>query len=148
MRISFLVGCVDVRYIANTKKSFGVAVTTVTQWFAPTPIIISGDESVKDEIKAAPGGLVETHFAERIVFIANHLVFCRSYLANCRYTLTGFISGITLNQPLLTSFRWVSYTSNMHGAIYIILKDSLKWVPIIGWGMQFYGFSIVYLLHI
>jgi hypothetical protein len=37
---------------------------------------------------------------------------------------------------------WVSYTSNMHGAIYIILKDSLKWVPIIGWGMQFYGFSI------
>src|SRR5436190_331164 len=29
----------------------------------------------------------------------------------------------------------------MHGAIYIILKDSLKWVPVIGWGMQFYGFS-------
>jgi hypothetical protein len=64
----------DVRYIANTKKSFGVAVTTITQWFAPTPIIISGDESVKDEIKATPDGLVETHFAERIVFIANHLV--------------------------------------------------------------------------
>ena len=42
--------------------------------------------------------------------------------------------------------RWVSYTSEMHGAIYIILKDSLKWVPIIGWGMQFYGFSILSLV--
>jgi hypothetical protein len=42
--------------------------------FAPTPIIISGDESVKDEIKGTPDGRVETHFAERIVFVANHLV--------------------------------------------------------------------------
>lgn len=46
----------------------------LTRRFAPTPIIISGDESVKDEIKATPDGRVETHFAERIVFIANHLV--------------------------------------------------------------------------
>ena len=28
----------------------------------------------------------------------------------------------------------------MHGHIYIILKESLKYVPIIGWGMRFYGF--------
>lgn len=28
----------------------------------------------------------------------------------------------------------------MHGHIYIILKESLKHIPIIGWGMQFYGF--------
>jgi len=28
----------------------------------------------------------------------------------------------------------------MHGHIYIILKESLKNVPIIGWGMRFYGF--------
>lgn len=72
-------------YISNTKKSFGITVTTITQWFvfarmkltkrfAPTPIIISGDESVKDEIKATPDGRVETRFAERIVFVANHLV--------------------------------------------------------------------------
>ena len=82
------------RYISNTKKSFGVTVTTITQWydpiiesslicrFAPTPIIISGDESVKDEIKATPDGRVETHFAERMVFIANHLVF-HPFCGNC-----------------------------------------------------------------
>jgi 1-acyl-sn-glycerol-3-phosphate acyltransferase len=28
----------------------------------------------------------------------------------------------------------------MHGHIYIILKESLKYVPVIGWGMMFYGF--------
>jgi 1-acyl-sn-glycerol-3-phosphate acyltransferase len=110
--------------------------------FAPTPIIISGDESVKDEIKGTPDGRVETHFAERIVFIANHLV------PDFMSPLTLDLLGLAL--PLVNTFfkrdlttRWVSYTSEMHGAIYIILKDSLKWVPIIGWGMQFYGFSIL-----
>lgn len=28
----------------------------------------------------------------------------------------------------------------MHGHIYIILKESLKHIPFIGWGMRFYGF--------
>jgi 1-acyl-sn-glycerol-3-phosphate acyltransferase len=28
----------------------------------------------------------------------------------------------------------------MHGRIYIILKESLKRIPVIGWGMQFYQF--------
>lgn len=48
----------------------------LTYRFAPTPIVISGDESVKDEIKATPDGRVETTFSERMVLIANHLVYC------------------------------------------------------------------------
>lgn len=28
----------------------------------------------------------------------------------------------------------------MHGHIYIILKESLKWIPVLGQGMMFYGF--------
>lgn len=35
---------------------------------------------------------------------------------------------------------WVAYTNNMHGYIYIILKESLKNIPVIGWGCQFYNF--------
>lgn len=35
---------------------------------------------------------------------------------------------------------WVAYTNNMHGYIYIILKESLKNIPVIGWGAQFYNF--------
>lgn len=53
----------------------------LTRRFAPTPIIISGDESVKDEIKGTRDGRVETHFAERMVFIANHLVM--KFLYHC-----------------------------------------------------------------
>lgn len=37
---------------------------------------------------------------------------------------------------------WVGYANRpgMHGHIYIILKDSLRWIPLIGTGMMFYGF--------
>lgn len=37
---------------------------------------------------------------------------------------------------------WVGYanTPKTHGALYIILKESLKYIPIVGTGMRFYGF--------
>ena len=35
---------------------------------------------------------------------------------------------------------WIAYTNGMHGFIYIILKESLKNIPVIGWGCQFYNF--------
>lgn len=37
---------------------------------------------------------------------------------------------------------WVGYANNpqMHGYLYIILKESLKYLPVIGPGMMFYGF--------
>lgn len=35
---------------------------------------------------------------------------------------------------------WIAYTNRMHGHIFIILKESLKYIPIIGQGMMFYGF--------
>jgi 1-acyl-sn-glycerol-3-phosphate acyltransferase len=35
---------------------------------------------------------------------------------------------------------WIAYTSRMHGHIFIILKESLKYVPVLGWGMQFFSF--------
>jgi len=37
---------------------------------------------------------------------------------------------------------WVGYANDphMHGSLYIILKESLRWIPIIGQGMMFYGF--------
>jgi 1-acyl-sn-glycerol-3-phosphate acyltransferase len=37
---------------------------------------------------------------------------------------------------------WVGYANSpkMHGSLYIILKESLKYIPIVGPGMMFYGF--------
>ncbi|KAF3922243.1 hypothetical protein ABW20_dc0101822 [Dactylellina cionopaga] len=104
-------------YISLTKQSFGTMVTTVTQWWSPTIIRISGDKSVKGQIRITKDGLLECDFPERMVFIANHQLY-----SDWLY------------------IWWIAYSARMHGAIYIILKESLKWIPIIGWGMQFYGF--------
>lgn len=35
---------------------------------------------------------------------------------------------------------WIAYCNGMHGHVYIILKESLKNLPIIGWSAQFYNF--------
>ena len=31
---------------------------------------------------------------------------------------------------------WIGYTNGMHGRIFIILKESLRSIPVLGWGMQ------------
>ena len=35
---------------------------------------------------------------------------------------------------------WIAYTSKMHGHLYIILKESIKYIPVLGTGMMMYGF--------
>jgi hypothetical protein len=61
-------------YMALTKQSFGIFVTTLTQWWAPTVVRISGDASVAGQIKRTEDGRVELHFPGRLVLIANHQV--------------------------------------------------------------------------
>lgn len=61
-------------YMALTKQSFGIFVTTLTQWWAPTPVRVSGDASVAGQIKKAKDGRVQLDFPERVVLIGNHQV--------------------------------------------------------------------------
>ncbi|OJD23962.1 hypothetical protein ACJ73_04678 [Blastomyces percursus] len=104
-------------YMAMTKRSFGIAITALTEWGCPTPIRVSGDKSVQGQFSLTKDGNVKTSFPERMVLIANHQVY------------TDWLY-----------LWWFSYTSQMHGHIYIILKESLKYIPLIGQGMMFYGF--------
>ncbi|KAI5282840.1 hypothetical protein KEM52_003577, partial [Ascosphaera acerosa] len=112
-------------YIARTKAAFGLVITAVTQWGAPTPVRISGDRSVMGEFDlvgaAGRAGTtstcLRTRFPERLVMIANHQV----------YTDWMYL-------------WWQAYSADMHGHIYIILKESLKYIPVLGQGMMFYGF--------
>ena len=104
-------------FMAMTKQSFGLLITTFTQWFSPTVIRISGDRSVRGQLMKTKDGLLQTNFPERIVMIANHQVY------------TEWIY-----------LWWIAYTNKMHGHVYIILKESIKYIPIIGPGMMFYGF--------
>jgi len=61
-------------YMAITKQSFGILVTTVTQWWTPTVVRISGDASVAGQLRVTPDGRVECRFPDRVVLIANHQV--------------------------------------------------------------------------
>ncbi|KAF1818031.1 acyltransferase-domain-containing protein, partial [Dissoconium aciculare CBS 342.82] len=104
-------------YMAKTKESFAILMTTITQWWAPTVIRVSGDESMKDQLYQMKDGSLKCNFPHRLVLMANHQLY------------TDWLY-----------LWWIAYTNNMHGRIYIILKESLKQLPIIGWGMQFYNF--------
>ena len=104
-------------YMALTKQSFGLVATTTTAWFSPTVIRVSGDKSVRGQLLQTKDGRLETRFPERLVMIANHQI----------YTEWLYL-------------WWVAYTSRMHGHVYIILKESLKYIPFVGPGMMFYGF--------
>jgi 1-acyl-sn-glycerol-3-phosphate acyltransferase len=104
-------------YMAWTKESFAVLVTTITQWWAPTVVRVSGDESMKGQLYQMDDGTLKCNFPHRLVLMANHQL----------YTDWMYL-------------WWVAYTNKMHGRIYIILKESLKNLPIFGWGAQFYNF--------
>ncbi len=104
-------------YMALTKQSFGLLITTLTQRFSPTLIHVSGDASMRGQLKQTSDGRLETTFPERLIMIANHQLY------------TDWLY-----------LWWTAYTAGMHGHIYIILKEALKYVPVMGPGMMFYGF--------
>lgn len=104
-------------WMARTKANFGVLVTTLTQWWSPTVVRVTGDRGVRDQIRLTRDGRLELDFPERIVFIANHQLY-----SDWLY------------------LWWIAYTAKMHSFMYIILKESLKSVPVIGQGMLFFGF--------
>lgn len=104
-------------YMALTKQSFGVVGIAGTRWFASTKVRVSWDKDLRGQFSKNKAGRLETSFPERLVYIANHQV----------YTEWLYL-------------WWIAYTSRMHGHIFIILKESLKYVPVLGPGMMFYGF--------
>jgi 1-acyl-sn-glycerol-3-phosphate acyltransferase len=104
-------------WMASTKRSFGLVITALTEWGCPTYVRVSGDESIRGQVRIADDGRLKTTFPERLVMISNHQVY------------TDWIY-----------LWWIAYSNMMHGHIFIILKESLKYIPIIGQGMTFYGF--------
>jgi len=107
-------------YIAMTKQSFGLLIITLSQWFSPTVIRLSGDKSVRGQLLETNDARLQTDFPERIVLMANHQLY------------TDWVY-----------LWWIAYTSKMHGHVYIILKESLKYIPVIGPAIIFYGFILM-----
>lgn len=61
-------------YMAFTKQSFGVLITTMTQWWSPTVVRVSGDKSIPKQLFHKPDGTLECRFPKRLVMMANHQV--------------------------------------------------------------------------
>jgi RNA polymerase-associated protein CTR9 len=104
-------------YMAHTKRSFGLAITALTQWGCPTFTRVSGDESIRGQLHLMEDGRLKADFSDRLVMTANHQVY------------TDWIY-----------LWWFAYSNQRHGHVYIILKESLKYLPVVGQGMMFYGF--------
>ncbi|CEJ54787.1 Putative Lysophosphatidic acid acyltransferase LPAAT [Penicillium brasilianum] len=104
-------------YMAYTKQNFGLVIAALTEYGCPTLLRVSGDESVRGQLHLSDDGMLQTRFPERLVLIANHQVY------------TDWVY-----------LWWIAYTNVMHGRIFIILKESLKYIPVMGQGMMFYGF--------
>ncbi|KXT04932.1 hypothetical protein AC578_3471 [Pseudocercospora eumusae] len=104
---------------ALAKRFFALIITTMTWLWSPTVVRISGDKSMAGKLRQDANGLLEIDFEDRAIIMANHQIY------------TDWLY-----------LWWIAYTNRqpMHGHIYIILKDSLKWVPLIGPAMQLYGF--------
>lgn len=104
-------------WIAFTKQSFALLTTTLTQFWAPTVMRISGDKSMRGQLLKTMNGDLLCNFPDRLVLIANHQIY------------TDWLY-----------LWWIAYTNGMHGHLFVVLKESLRRIPVIGWGMQFCQF--------
>ncbi|TRM61486.1 acyltransferase-domain-containing protein [Schizophyllum amplum] len=114
-----------VRY---TKGGFGCLLVLMCQWFAPSAIRVTferegmgGFDDPETVVRRDAQGDVEyLDLPERFVLIGNHQVYLDWWYMWC---LTYFIG-----------------PRGVHKYVYITLKKSLKWLPVVGWGMQFFSF--------
>lgn len=104
-----------------TKGCYALLMLLVTQLFAPTEVTLSLEgENLQPEkvlVRDSDGRLVGFNFPKKLVVMGNHQVYSD------------------------WMYLWaIMYFSGHHMDVYIALKKSLKWVPIVGWAMQIFNF--------
>ncbi|KZT52522.1 hypothetical protein CALCODRAFT_512032 [Calocera cornea HHB12733] len=114
-----------------TKESFALLCMCVIQWFAPVKIVMTADEGIDlDSLVTtdAKGQLVEFKLPQKFICIANH----QNPRANGKQCYMDWM------------YLWCTLSfAHAHAHIYIILMDRFKWIPVVGWGMQFYRFMFI-----
>ncbi|KAF9457097.1 acyltransferase-domain-containing protein [Collybia nuda] len=116
--------------IHYTKGAFGCLLILMCQWFAPTKLSVTFEtdgkgrfspEEIENAVVRGPNGeFVSLNLPIKFVLIANHQVYTDWWYAWC---LTYFMG-----------------PRGVHRHMYITLKKSLQWIPIVGWGMQLFNF--------
>jgi len=59
---------------ALVKQFFGLLLVSLTDWWNPINVRISGDKSIAGQIVVTPEGRVKLKFPKRVVVISNHQV--------------------------------------------------------------------------
>ncbi|KAK4686630.1 hypothetical protein P7C73_g3495, partial [Tremellales sp. Uapishka_1] len=106
--------------IGWTKDGFGRLLIVITVLFAPTSLVLTtdGSPSIADLVERdAAGEMVRINLPDRLVLMANHQAY------------TDWM------------YLWIlsAYAGHSKGII-ILLKASLRGIPIVGWGMRFFHF--------
>ncbi|GMM35373.1 putative acyltransferase [Saccharomycopsis crataegensis] len=103
---------------ALTKKHFVVLITAIMNAVCPSRIRVTGElSSMPKGTFTIINGELHSALIPRSTVIANHQI----------YTDWAFL-------------WWVAYSANLGDSVYIILKDSLKKIPILGYGMENFKF--------
>ncbi|KAK2461763.1 hypothetical protein APHAL10511_006226 [Amanita phalloides] len=116
--------------IHYTKGAFGCLLILMCQCFAPTSIRVTFETQGKGKFsqeminqvvdKDESGNVVSLNLPDKFVLTANHQIYADWWYMWCLMYFIG--------------------TRGVHSYVYITLKKSLQWLPIIGWGMQFFNF--------
>ena len=86
-------------WIAFTKQSIALLITTLTQTWAPTLVRVSGDRSVQGQLSQTSEGNLMCKFPSRLILMSNHQVCVPGIHPtvgdSCfsRSIRTGYISG-------------------------------------------------------
>ncbi|KAG5519783.1 hypothetical protein PMAC_000056 [Pneumocystis sp. 'macacae'] len=105
------------RFIRRTKRQTGIACIILLQWLMPSNMILSGDEKILSYFEELPNIQKDMQIYNRFILIGNHQIS------------TDWLY-----------IWWIAYIRRIHDGIYIVLKDSLRKIPIVGWGMKTFGF--------
>ncbi|KAJ3499649.1 hypothetical protein NLJ89_g10079 [Agrocybe chaxingu] len=116
--------------IRYTKGAFGALQILMSQWFAPTTLRVTFEtegmgrftqEQIDQYVvRDSQGHPVALDLPTKFVLIANHQIYSDWWYAWC--------------------FTYFMSRHDVHRYVFITLKNSLRWVPIVGWGMQFFKF--------
>ncbi|KAF2109747.1 acyltransferase-domain-containing protein [Lophiotrema nucula] len=111
--------CINRRWFhewqVKAKEMCALLLFALNQWASSCTVKVSGDASVRHQIRSAPEGQIILDFPDRLVLIANHQI----------YTDWIFL-------------WWSAYIAKHHGHFLVVLKDSLRRIPVFGPGMMFF----------
>lgn len=97
------------------KQHFAVLIISLCEFFTRSRVTVYAPASIHAKLDSRRR--LHTKFASRAVVMANHQLYNDWFYV-----------------------WWLAYTANLHGSLIIMLKESLKRVPVFGWGMQHFEF--------